>query len=199
MGSVEDWRCRACRKKVRTEVVRCKPSDKIFHPGCVQMHKVPNKDKELVLCKGEKENIRRCLEEESAIKRTSGEIVRGQKEKVTREEDEDRIIVKNDGIEESISKILKIVREIKDDKVGRMEIRGIVREVIREEMEGLRKDVEEMKQALSRIYNDKSNEISNKPRSYLEAAKTNKSETVLVVKPRIEQESEKQEMRSLKR
>lgn len=58
-------------------------------------------------------------------------------------------------IEENVIKILKIAREIKDERVGRSEIIKIVRETIREEVGGLR---QEMKKALMKFINDKNAE-----------------------------------------
>jgi len=43
--------CRQCRKDIKTEVHRCVPCDKLFHPSCVKLHKIYNAADELVPCK----------------------------------------------------------------------------------------------------------------------------------------------------
>lgn len=62
----EDWICRTCRKKIKLEVIKCIPCAKIFHPGCVQMHKVYNRNKEIT-CTGDREAIKRTKESNSMI------------------------------------------------------------------------------------------------------------------------------------
>jgi len=44
--------CRQCRKEIKTEAYKCIPCEKIFHPSCVKLHKVQNREKETISCKG---------------------------------------------------------------------------------------------------------------------------------------------------
>ena len=46
-----EYRCSACKKAIKTEVVQCKSCNKLFyHPGCVNKHRVYDKNDELVQC-----------------------------------------------------------------------------------------------------------------------------------------------------
>lgn len=63
-----EWDCYECKKLVHNDVVKCLPCKKNFHPGCVQKHRIWNKDNDLVNCTGKK-NIKRNKEKEK------GEIV----------------------------------------------------------------------------------------------------------------------------
>jgi len=44
--------CRQCRKEIKTKAHKCIPCEKIFHPSCVKLDKVQNREKELISCKG---------------------------------------------------------------------------------------------------------------------------------------------------
>lgn len=48
--------CRQCKKDIKTEIHRCVPCDKLFHPSCVKIHK-KYEGIELVPCKGKTEEF----------------------------------------------------------------------------------------------------------------------------------------------
>lgn len=47
--------CKQCRKEIKTQLFKCIPYDKEFHPSCHKLHKVYNADNELINCTGKYE------------------------------------------------------------------------------------------------------------------------------------------------
>lgn len=48
-----EYRCSACKKAIKSQVVTCKSCVKLFyHPGCVNKHRIYDKNRELVTCNG---------------------------------------------------------------------------------------------------------------------------------------------------
>lgn len=46
---IQKNRCSACKKAIKTEVVQCKSCVKLFfHPGCVNKHKIYDRNKDVV-------------------------------------------------------------------------------------------------------------------------------------------------------
>ncbi|XP_011868774.1 PREDICTED: uncharacterized protein LOC105562496 [Vollenhovia emeryi] len=114
---------------------------------------------------------------------------------IVKEKEEDALKqqtrTKNKLMEDNVEKILKIVRGMKDDNVGRNEIRKIVMEAVGEELRNLRQEIEQIKQAMSKMNKIQSNESRSASKSYAEATiKTRKTENILIVKPKEKQESE---------
>lgn len=48
-----DYRCSACKKAIKTEVIQCQFCIELFyHPGCVNKHKIYDRNNEVVQCHG---------------------------------------------------------------------------------------------------------------------------------------------------
>lgn len=160
--------CKQCRKEIRTQFIKCIPCEKIFHPSCHKLHKVYNSVNEPVTCSGKYEIFTiRCNNtgEESSVKqRKSSNIEEGPNME---------------------SKIDWLVRKVRDEMIGKNEIKNIITSIVRDELEGFKKEMEEMKKMWNII------SAGDASRSYCEAVKEKKKESVIIIKPKEQQESEK--------
>lgn len=67
-----EYRCSACRKAIRSKVVKCKACSKLFYqPGCVSKHKILDRNQEYVVCKGSFEEFLIDGEKEAGMKKAS--------------------------------------------------------------------------------------------------------------------------------
>lgn len=215
MGREDEYLCRACKKEIHIDIIKCM---KMFHPGCIHKHKVYNSDNEIVTCEGAKENFRRNKKKEKPWRAGSRneenivEVANEEKEESAyaksrggghaipktipkpttevKENSDKEYLKKNEVIETSVEQILKIVQEIKNTRVSRNEIRKIVDEAIGAEVQNLRQEIEDIKKTLLKINNNQSKEKQNGITSYSEATKAKRSESILIVKPKGQQESE---------
>lgn len=166
--------CRQCRKEIKTQQTRCIPCEKIFHPSCHKLHKVYNKANELITCPGKIEII---TAKGANNNKGEGSATREHKSSYVEEN-------KTDGHMES--KIDWLVKKIKDEMVSKKEIKSIITDIIKEELDEFKKEMEEMRKM---IWNTRSD--GDAPRSYSEAAKEKKKENVIIIKPKEQQRSEK--------
>lgn len=90
-------------------------------------------------------------------------------------------------VDTKIDWLIKTVREIRDEVACKSEIKTIIKQIIREELENFKKELEDVKRTIQ----EKITEIAeNEIKSYSEAVKDKKKESKLIVKPKTEQESE---------
>lgn len=83
------------------------------------------------------------------------------------------------------SKIDWLVRKVRDEMISKNEIKNIITSIVRDELEGFKKEMEEMKKMWNTIL------AGGASRSYCEAVKEKKKENVIIIKPKEQQESEK--------
>lgn len=186
-----EYRCSACKKEIKSQVLQCTACVKLFyHPGCVSKHKVYNKNKELVKCEGPFNRIALESEKESAIKKTPlmagnsrdrlgstgsiGSNVSGGTSKPT-------------GMDVKIDWLVRTVKEMRDEMACKKEIKMLIKEIIREEIGNIKLEFEELKQQLQ---GGSKRAAEGVQKSYCEAAKEKKKESVIIVTPRMQQESE---------
>lgn len=184
--------CKQCRKEIKTQLFRCTPCDKEFHPSCHKLHKVYNADNELINCNGKYEvfTIRdiKSGESSSAMKRTLS---------MTEESQQG-----GSGMEKKID---WLVYKIKDDMVSKKEIKNMIIEIVKYETENLKKEMEEMKRMivkfntvmkdeLQKMVNTSTNMVGGEvKKSYNEVTKGNQTESVLVIKPKDGEENKASE------
>lgn len=182
-----EYRCSACKKEVKNLVVQCKSCVRFFfHPGCAFKHKI-YKGNELVKCEGPFEQI--VLEDVKAeMKKTDisrkrmGSI--GSTGTTTNASGSTNIQA---NVDTKIDWLIKTVREIRDEVACKSEIKTMIKQLIRDELENFKKELEDVKRSV-RV---KTTEIAgNEIKSYSEAVIDKKRESILIVKPKTEQESE---------
>lgn len=163
--------CRQCKKEIKTQLINCITCDKVFHPSCHKLHKVYNSERELITCPGRWEIL--------TIKGTaSGE---GAAAKGCEAMSVDESHVERTSME---SKIDWLMKKITDEMFGKNEIRSLIMDTIKVELESFKKEMEDMMRSTILA----SKEV---PRSYSEVVNAKKKENVILVKPKEQQESEK--------
>ena len=139
---MEKWKgqptiCRQCKKDIKTELIKCVPCEKVFHPSCHRLHRVYNAANELVPCKGKVETYvlkQGATAEGSGDKRrASGDpsILSGGDSSPAPQ----RCISTDEvSMDAKIGNMYKLLKEIKDEMMGRDLIKGVIREILEEEM-----------------------------------------------------------------
>ncbi|XP_036147738.1 uncharacterized protein LOC118647279 [Monomorium pharaonis] len=141
-----EYRCSACKKAIKTEVVQCKSCVKLFyHPGCVSKHKI-YRNNELVPCQSPFAKF--------GIKSEIGEA------KKTANSNRDRLgsagasgrpststsRLKN--MDLKIDWLMRTIKEIKDETICKKEIKVMIKEVIQHELKNIKEELEEVKRML---------------------------------------------------
>lgn len=187
-----EYRCSACKKDIKNIAVQCKKCTKLFyHPGCAIKHKVYNSRQELVRCEGPFEEIRIEIEkEETNMRKATG----GSDRERTNSIGDARSTASTSGsaskqsmIDKKIEWLVKTVGEMKDEMACKKEIKTIIREIVRSEMEVIIQEFEALKESM-KGKTDKS--MGNTHRSYANAVSEKKKENIIIVKPKKQQESE---------
>jgi hypothetical protein len=182
-----EYRCSACRKAIKSRVVKCKTCPKLFyHPGCVNKHKIIDRNQEYVPCKGPFEEF--FIDSEKAPApagrdRTSSTGSTGSTGAFTTSSSGN----KGSSIDIKIDWIIRTVKEIKDEAVRKNEIKIMIKEVVQEELGSVKQEMENLKKIIQGIeYGSK----GGTQRSYSEAVREKKKESLIIVKPKLQQESE---------
>lgn len=176
--------CRQCKKDIRTQLIKCVPCDKKFHPSCHKLHKVYNAANELITCPGKWEIF--TIKESSAAKeRTMSQTEENQ--------------TGGDSME---MKMDWLVRKIRNEMVNKNEIKNVIREIVKDETENLRREMEEMKKMMGnfKVVIDELQNVLNADKgmgevkkSYSGAVKRSQRESVLVIKPKVGEENKSSE------
>lgn len=194
--------CRQCRKDIKTKAYRCIPCDNPLASSCHKLHKVYNAANELVPYIVEKYTAKSVNSIESgATGQESSRKDRKMLESRERKELEGNQTVNK--LDAKIDFVYKLIKEIKNEMVGKEIIRGIIIEIIDEEMDRIRRELqhwrmEELEQRLSAaVAKEIQNVISGiltlsrsrqrscesrNSQSYSGAVK-NKQESVIIIKP----------------
>lgn len=183
--------CRQCRKDIKTEACRCVRCDKVFHPSCMKLHRVYNTDNELVPCDGKMEKY--------LVKSGGEEPKQGERSAST---SSTTVLM-----EDKIDTVYRMVKEIKNEIVGKKVLKEVITEAIDEEMERVRQEIqhwrcEELGAMIGEAVRMEINKIMlNMPilsegkavkKSYSEAVKEDK-ESVLIIKPKKDEEENNSE------
>jgi len=187
--------CRQCRKEIKTETYRCVTSMENFHPSCHKLHKVYNSAKELVPCTSKVE----------IFTAKGGNLYENGKPVVTASEKSQATGVIMD---DKINRIYKLLVEIREEIISRDYIKQVIAEVVNEEMDKIRKEIQQWKttkfeeligQAIGREMQSIKNvaatlsisDGTNK-NTYSQVVK-NQSGSVLIVKPKGEENSKSED------
>lgn len=149
-----------------------------FHPSCVIKHKIYDRNREYVPCPGPFEKLSVESEKEMDLKKTptptgssraTGSIMRG-----------------STGIDVKIDWLIRTVKVMKDETAGKREIKIMIKEIVQEEMKTIKQDLEDLRKMFQEGMNRSEEGVHS---SYSEALKK-KKENIIIVKPKIQQESE---------
>jgi hypothetical protein len=193
-----EYRCSACKKSIKNIVVACKSCTKLFyHPGCVSKHKIYDKNREIVTCPGPFEKFTIEGDKEEDMKKTptpsgssrdrlgsTGSI--GSLKTSSSGNKTAGVSVSSD-MDAKIDWLIKSIKEMKDETACKKEIKMMIKEVVREEMGDIKQELENVRRMIQEGAGGSPGGVQ---RSYSEAVKEKKKENVIIIKPKIQQESE---------
>lgn len=188
-----EYRCSACKKEIKNVVLQCTACVKLFfHPGCAFKHKVYNKQEELVRCEGPFKEIGGESDKTEMKKAPAAGGSRDRLGSTGSTGSTGTAVTtsgasKQTGMEVKIDWLIRTVREMKDEVACKNEIKTMIAKIIREELETFRRELDEVKRNIQ----EKTTGITgNGLGRYSEAVKNKKKESILIVQPIKEQESE---------
>lgn len=205
----DEYRCSACRKSISETVAKCTvctDTKLFFHPGCVFKHKVYDKNEEPVTCKGpfEKFELKKIDMQQARVpereRRGSFSGNSGMKtptaaaSKVDSSKERKGSISGNKELSAPTAAAMKIdwiittVKEMKDEMACRNEIKEIITNIVREEMESVKKEIEGLKRMMQQ--GEVRSQIPAVRETYSQVVKENKKEKVIIIKPNVQQESD---------
>jgi len=115
-------------KEIKTEIHKCIPCEKVFNPSCVKLYKVCNTEKELIPCKG-KVYVTKPSANVGAAAGGSGKEAKALKSESCRTTDSSM---------DSRIEICIIVKEMRDEMVGKQLLKKAIMEAVEEEMDKVR-------------------------------------------------------------
>jgi len=179
-----EYRCSACKKEIKNAVLQCTTCVKVFfHPGCAFKHKVYKRD-ELVKCEGPFKEITN-ESEKAEMKKTP--TASGSRERVGSTGSTGSATASNTnkqhGMDAKVDWLVRTVKEIRDEVACKNEIKTMITQIIREELETFRRELAEVKKNMQE-------KATGGTGSYSEAMKNKKKENIIIVQPKREQESE---------
>lgn len=185
-----EYRCSACKKEIKSQIVTCKSCVKLFfHPGCTSKHKSYDRNREYVSCPGPFEKF--VIENEKKIDlktRSSRDRLgsTGSIGSIGKIENKAAGTGGSMGMDVKIDWLVRTVREMKDEVACKREIKMMIKEVVQEEVKTIKQDLEDLRKAIQGAMNGSAEGAHS---SYSEAAKK-KKENIIIIKPKIQQESE---------
>jgi hypothetical protein len=192
----DEYRCSACKKAIKNQVVACKSCVKLFyHPGCVSKHKIYDINRELVSCPGPFEKF--TIESEADMKKATA-VAGSSRDRLGSTGSIGSFTTSSSGnrtsgvsgpssIDVKIDWLVKIVKELKDETACKKEIKMMVKEIVREELGNIKQELGDLKRM---IQGGACGPSGGAQRSYCEAVKEKKKENIIIVKPKVQQESE---------
>lgn len=182
--------CKQCKKEIKTQLFRCIPCNKELHPSCYKLHKVYNEENELVNCNGKYEI--------STIKDNKS----GESNSVTKS-----LLSQTGECQQGGSSMEKkidwLVYKIKEEMVSKKEIKNFITDIVKYETENLKKEMKEMKRMIenfNKVMKDELQKVVNTSlergeikKSYSGVVKGSQAESVLVIKPKEEEENKSSE------
>lgn len=176
--------CRQCKKEIKTEAWKCVPCVKLFHPSCQKIHKVYNSQSELIPCKGKIEIIQVNVTKDSSKELQSS--FEGSQ-------------VPGSSMDKKIDTLYLLVKEIKNEIIGKNLIKNAIKEAIDEEMVRIRHEIQtwkeiELELLISKVMRKEvrkmedilpvmSQSDSGRKKTFKEAV-TREQEAVIIIKPK---------------
>lgn len=172
-----EYRCTACKKDIKNVTLQCSICVKcFFHPGCASKHKT-YKGNEVIKCKGPFQQIvieNDKMETKKTIGDSRGRLgSSGAMGMVTSMPESSS---KQMSIDMKIDWLIKTVMEMKNEVACKNEIKTIIGQIIREEMNEFKQQFDEMKRDIQAKY------IEDTGRSYSQTVKDNAKESIIIVK-----------------
>ncbi|XP_036147511.1 uncharacterized protein LOC118647204 [Monomorium pharaonis] len=185
-----EYRCAACKKEIKSQVVTCKSCVKLFfHPGCASKHKVYDRNREYVSCPGPYEKFTVDSEKDIDMKKTPIQTGSG-RERLSSTGSTgsggSRAIGVNVGMDTKIDWLVRTMREMKDEMACKREIKMLIKETVQEEIKAIKQEMEDLRKI---IRGGMQASAENVRGSYSEAIKK-KKENIIIIKPKTQQESE---------
>lgn len=186
-----EYRCSACKKAIKSQVVACKSCVKLYyHPGCVSKHRIYDRNQELVTCAGPFEKFIIESDKEVDMKKISDRNRLGSTGSMgaaATSGSGNKVSDANGSsiMDAKIDWLIKTIKEIKNETACKNEIKIIIKEVVREELENMKQELEDLRKMIQ----GKASTISAE-RNYSEVVKEKKKENVIIIKPKEQQESE---------
>lgn len=229
-----EYRCSACKKSIRSVVAQCKSCDKrFFHPGCTIKHRINDKNGELVQCGP---FVKFALENQEIEEMKKGTVGSGNVERMDStgasgvsvasrsrtdggniESREKKMLESsqmqngsiNNRLEKKVDRIFEIIKEMKEETVGKNIIRKIIEEAVEEKLDRIRMEIQkwktrELEEIIAKTVAKEVQKITNSMqvtrmepginggKSYSEAVKA-EQEAVIIIKPRDEEEGKSSE------
>lgn len=187
-----EYRCAACRKQIKNQVVTCKSCNKLFfHPGCVSKHKTYDRNREYVSCPGPFDKFTVESEKDADMKKTPISTGIGRERLGSTESaggNGSRAMGANgtSGMDTKIDWLVRTMREIKDEMVCKREIKMLIKEAVQEEMNAIKQEMEDLRRI---VRGEMHGPTENGYSSYSDVVKK-KKESIIIIKPKIQQESE---------
>ena len=177
-----EYRCSACKKAIKTEVLQCKSCIKLFyHPGCVSKHRVYDRNNELVQCHGPFDRVI-IDSEHGEVKKTAAT----NRDKLGSTGAAGRPTSGATNMDIKIDWLVRTVKEIKDETICKKEIKVMIKEIIQLELKNIKEELEEVRRMLS---TGPSSSSRGAQKSYSEIVKEKKKENIIIVKPKVQQEN----------
>lgn len=183
-----EYRCSACKKAIKSKVVTCKSCVKLFyHPGCAIKHKVYDKNKELVLCNGPYEEFTLEADMKAAAGSSRNRLgSTGSGSSVMPNSGNKISTLSGSSMDAKIDWLVRTVKEMKDITACKTEVKMMIKEVVQEEMGNIKQELEDLRSMIQAGVCGS----AGIQRSYSEAVKEKKKENVIIIEPKIQQESE---------
>lgn len=184
------YRCSACKKKVKNTVGQCKSCVKLFHHPGLCKHKV-YKGAELMKCGGPfreivVESYRSLSFYQTEMKKTSvtsrgrlGSVGDVEATRSTTGSGNKQTIVNV-----KIDWLVRKIKEIKNEVACKNEIKTMIRQIIQKKMDVFKQEWEDRKKVVRKKY------TKDNGRSYSQVVKGSTTKSILIVKPKKDQESE---------
>lgn len=184
----DEYRCSACKKAIKSKVVRCKTCPELFyHPGCVIKHKVYNKNKELVLCNGPFADFIIEADMKTAAGSSGSRLGSAGSGSSRMPNSGDQTSTSSgSSMDDKINWLVRTVKEMRDITACKTEVKRMIKEVVREEMGNIKQELQDLRSMIQAGVCG----AAEMQRSYSGAVKEKKKENVIVIKPKIQQESE---------
>lgn len=143
-----EYRCTACKKEIKSLVVTCKSCVKLFfHAGCVNKHKIYDKNREYVSCLGPFEKF--TVGSDTEVKKTP--IGRDRAGSIGSAGSSGSKTVGVSGpvsMETKIDWLVRTMREMKDEIVCKREIKILIKEAVQEEMKVIKQEMEDLRKMI---------------------------------------------------
>lgn len=184
-----EYRCAACKKPIKNQVVTCKSCIKLFfHPGCASKHKTYDKNREYVSYPGPFEKFIVESEKDTDMKKTPLLTGIGRERLGSAGSAGSSGSRANGplGMDAKIDWLVKTMGVMKDEMIYKREIKMLIKEAVQEEITAIKQEMEDLRKM---IRGGMHASVEGVHGSYSDIVKK-KKENIIIIKPKVQQESE---------